>query len=620
MWAICFLAAAIALASSGHPNLLLLSFPARAEAPQGKPSRDEAMHRHYDEAFRLQEAGRTAEADVEHKLFLAEALHRVANGRANIGEYALAVPVYEEAMQFAPKDFTVHLEYAEAALDADDPAKARLLAQEALSLIPASSDPRRAKVMHVLAQAFWGTGERKQSIEAYKAAAAIDPNFDNIYAIGATDLSLADKESAARVFAGILTKFGDTAAVRMRLGRAYALASDYPEAIQEFRKALARDNKLLGLHYSLGAAMMQASGEAAYPEAEAEFRKELAIQPNDRFSYPQLARIALARHDYKVAESNLARANELDPDNPDTSLLAAQLYTEMGRNSEAIAALKSAIAATPDPARHHYEIARAHYQLGRLLSQSGDTAAAKEQMQISADLSAQSRLHDESTLGGKPTVQAPLQKTHVTSPEDVAEEKHFEAQIGPVIASSYDNLGVHAAIGKDYAVAAAHFGRAAEWNPTLAGIDNNWGQAAFEAHDYGAAVGPLSRTLQTRPQDAELRSMLGLSQYMLHDYQDALETLRPVRDQLDMFPLLPLAYADSMMRVGDFHQGLERLEAIVQADPRNPMVHRALAEAYRKNGQPQDAEREDRLSDGSQKSRTVTSGNSAVTDQSMVKN
>jgi tetratricopeptide (TPR) repeat protein len=597
----------------------VLSVRIGAETAQSKSSLDDSMHRHYDAAFRLQSEGRTAEADVEHKLFLAEALRHAADGRANLGEYAQAVPVYEETIQFAPKEFTLHLEYAEAALDADDPAKAKLLAQEALALLPEGSDQKLAKTLHVLAQALWGTGERKQSIEEYKAAAALDPSFDNVYAVGTTDLTLGDKASAANVFTEILARFGDTATVRMQLGRAYALALDYPEAIQEFKKALGKDNGMLGLHYSLGAAMMEASGEAAYPEAEAEFRQEIAIEPSDRFSYPQLGRIALAGHDYKEAEFDLVRANELDPGNPDIFRLSAELYTEMGKTAEAEAALRNAIAATPDPSRHHYEIARAHYQLGRLLLQSGDTDEGKKEMQISQDLTAQSKLKDESDVSGTPVVQAPLQTTHAPKAAEVAEEKRFEAQIGPAIASSYDNLGVHAAIGKNYAIASKYFQYAAEWNPALTGIYDNWGEAAFDAGQFAEAAAPLARSSQTHPEDGAIRAMLGISQYALHDYPKALESLQPFEGHLDMFPMMPLAYADSMMRAGDFRQGMQRLETIVRNDPENAEAHRALAEAYRKDGQPQEAEREDQLANKLQIEHPVTN-NAAVGGNSATKN
>jgi tetratricopeptide (TPR) repeat protein len=610
--AVLFMSGVLLAAASAYSGLPGLSTIARAQTTQSEPSSGDSMRMHYDAAFRLQAEGRTAEADADHKLFLTEALRHVANDRANLGEYALAVPVYEEAIQFAPKDSTLHLEYAEAALDADDPAKAKLLAQETLALLPEAAEQKRAKAMHVLAQALWGTGERKQSIDEYEAAAALDPSFANVYAVGTTDLTLGDKVSATKVFTEIVAKFGDTASVHMQLGRAYALARDYPEAIQEFKKALAKDNTTLGLHYSLGAAMMEASGEAAYPEAEAEFRQEIAIQPDDPFSYPQMGRIALARHDYKQAEGYLLRANQLDPGNPDTFQLSAKLYTEMGKTAEAEAALRNAIAATPDPSRHHYEIARVHYQLGRLLLQSGDKDEGKKEMQISEDLTAQSKLQDESTLSGKPNVQSVLRTTHTPKAAEVAEEKRFESQIGPAIASSYDSLGVHAAIGKDYAVAATYFGRAAEWNPALPGIDNKWGRAAFEAQQFAEAEGPLDRSSQAQPQDGEIRAMLGISQYELHAYPKALETLQPFEGHLDMLPLLPLAYADSMAQAGDFRRGVQMLELIVRNDPENAAAHRAMAEAYRKDNRPQEAEREDELAHRLPGQRSAPASNATV--------
>jgi len=457
-----------------------------AFAAQSNPPSNEAMRRHYDAAFRLQSQGRTAEADAEHKLFLAAALERVADARANIGEYGQAAPAYEEAIQLSPRDVALHIEYADAALDAEDPVKAKLLAEEALALLPLavgtrSDAERRAQAEYVLAGALWNTGDHKRALEQYQAAAALDPTFDHIYAVGSTYLTLADKPAAAKIFARLVAKFGDTASVRMRLGRAYALAADYPEAVREFKTAVAKDDRLPGLHYSLGAATMQEEGEKGYAEAEAEFRKELALQPADTFSYPQLALIALSRHDYKQAEIDLLRADELEPGNPETALKWAQLYTETGKIPDTEAALRRAIAETLNPARNHYEIQKAHYQLGRLLIQDGNLDEGKQEVAISERLLALNRLQDEASLSGKSIVQAPLHRTRLARSTEVEEEKRFEAQIAPAIASSYDNLGVHAAVRDDYASAAACFASAEQWNPALPGIEDKLARAASMA-------------------------------------------------------------------------------------------------------------------------------------------
>jgi SNF2 family DNA or RNA helicase len=81
-------------------------------------------------------------ADREHKLFVGEALHRVANARANIGEYYRAAPLYDDALRLAPRDIDVQIDYSKAAMDAEDPEKAEHLAEDALNQHPDMDKPR----------------------------------------------------------------------------------------------------------------------------------------------------------------------------------------------------------------------------------------------------------------------------------------------------------------------------------------------------------------------------------------------------------------------------------------------------------------------------------------------
>ncbi len=69
-----------------------------------------SMQQHYDSAYRFQSTGNLKQAAVEYKLFLADALHRLANGRVNTGEYAKAIPLYEEALKLSPDDYELQLD------------------------------------------------------------------------------------------------------------------------------------------------------------------------------------------------------------------------------------------------------------------------------------------------------------------------------------------------------------------------------------------------------------------------------------------------------------------------------------------------------------------------------
>jgi Flp pilus assembly protein TadD len=278
------------------------------------------------------------------------------------------------------------------------------------------------------------------------------------------------------------------------------------QAIKEFKKAVAMDSKIPGAHYSLGAAYM-GNSEADFPKAEAEFRKELALYPNDTYSYPQLGQIALRRHDYHQAEIDYKRAVTLNPLDADNFDELGKIYMETERPSDAEAALRKAIALTVDPARNNYAIQRAHYRLGRLLLANGNASEGEHELQISAELLAKRDIQAGSKLSGEQVERSPLERTRVATPGEAEEARTFAKQTGPLIAGSYNNLGVHAAMRKEFAKAAGHFQAAAKWNPALSGVDSNWGRAAFAAHECEQAVGPLRRALEVHPSDSELRAM-----------------------------------------------------------------------------------------------------------------
>jgi tetratricopeptide (TPR) repeat protein len=520
-----------------------------AQAP-GKASTSETeMRKHYDAAYHLQAAGNVEGADQEHRLFLDEALHHVANVRANIGEYARAEPLYQEALQLDPDDTELQFDYAKAAMDAEDPQKAEHLAAEILGHNAPIGVARRTSLMRIQAEALRSLGQHEQALDLFRSAVALDPSFDNVYALGNAYLWVGDKADGAKVFAKMLTQFGETAVIRMDLGRGYAEANDFPEAITEFRKAIAMGGRLRGVHYSLGACYLSLS-DASPDEAEQEFRKELALQPNDPFSYPQLGKIALSQHNYAEAGHDLKRAVALNPDSADNYLLLAQLYTETSHDSDAMAALRKAIAMTTDPSRNHYAIHAAHYQLGRLLIQNGDPSAGKAEMKIAEDLLSRSDLQDQNTLNGKPQVQLPIESTRVASAQEKAQDDAYEKSIAPLLASSYNNLGVHAAIRGDYPIAAACFRQAAAWNPALEGVQGNWGRAAFAAHEYADAVNPLRNALHSHPGDRETRVELGVSQYQTADYAGAAQTLGPIASSLAGNPSLAALYAESQAKSG----------------------------------------------------------------------
>jgi tetratricopeptide (TPR) repeat protein len=264
---------------------------------------------------------------------------------------------------------------------------------------------------------------------------------------------------------------------------------------------------------------------------------------------------------------------------------------------------------TTDVSYNRYQVQKAHYLLGRLLVKSGRGEDARKELQISSALLQQSLEQDRNRLSDYlrvegPTADALMRDATGSSgapaparqgPQFINTEEQiddFEKEIGPAIADSYNNLGVAAAINKDFPTALTYFHNAEEWNASLPGLDYNWGKAAYSAGQYQQAVSQLSHYLQSNPADTNIRSMLGVSRFLMNDYAGTLSTLRPIESQLDSMPQVACVYAASMVRTGEVDHGIERLVALEQAHPDLTDVHHELAAAYAETSRPQEAMRE----------------------------
>jgi tetratricopeptide (TPR) repeat protein len=541
---------------------------------------------HYEIAQDAQTAGNLQRANFEYELFLADALHHLAKGRANAKDFAQAFVWFEEALRLAPHDATLCLDYAGASLASGDVPKAKELAHLAVD-----GAPRNAKAHFLLGEILLRLKENQDAKTQLVAAVALDPTFENGYALATVELALNDNQGADKIFREMLTGFGDTAAIRLQIGRAYALAGFPDKAIPQFQKALAKDNHLRGAHYSLGAAYVQSAGEANSPAAALEFHKELRINPDDFLSHLELGHIAQNQNDIAEAEKQLTRAVALNPAYPDSYLYLGQLYSEMERWTEADGALRKAILLTSDDSDNHYQLQSAHYLLGRILLQSGREEEAKNEMQIAQtferlrSLENQGKPVDRSNIemsadAGKNRQASRSQSPTTSDSQALQAVLSVEKEMAPVIADSYNNMGAIAAENTDFPLALNWFEKASVWNPALEGLDFNWGKAAFTAKRYDQAILSLSRHLTSHPDDKWAREALGTSYYALNNYREALRAWQEVEEQLISTPQLAYAYAVCMVKAGDYAKGVQLLQSLEKTDSQVAAIHIALGDAY----------------------------------------
>ncbi len=560
------------------PGALTAALAAGAQsAPQTS-----VLEQHYERAQSLQSSGDLNEAARQYRLFLADALDEMALEHAHRSEYQAAAPLFDEALALAPNSPALKVEYARAALSAGDYSRARTLAEGVVRDYP--TNPKACAKAHViLGRVLLKTSGSAAARREFEAAVALEPDFENGYALAIACLDLGDGKCAATVFSEMISGLGDSALLHLQFGRAYLNSDFQQDAVPELKRAIALDSHLPGAHYSLAVAYLTAGGDGSAALAGQELQAELALSPKDAATHAELGDIALGEHKYEDAERELHTAATLDPSNASTFLYLGRLYQETGRSGQAIAALRDSIRLTTDPAFNRYQVQKAHYLLGHLLMEAGQAEAGKQEIQTASALLKQSLNRDRSQLSGYLQESASTQ-SGVSEPrpaeQPAAPPAQLEKQLAPAVADAYNNLGAIAAETHELPAALTYFTRAFEWNPGLEGLDANWGRAALLNGSYSDAVPPLTRYLKVHPEDTGIRSALAVSLFMTHSYAEVLATLRPLGEQADSTPQLAYIHAAALVRVGSYEEGIRRLQALETADAKIAGVHLALGEAY----------------------------------------
>ncbi len=568
------------------PCVLLASLAAGAASPAARgqsATPASVLQQHYERAQSLQSSGDLVEAARQYRLFIADALDEMALDHAHRNEYQAAAPLFDEALALAPNSPALKVEYARAALTAGDYSRARTLAEGVVRDYPANAKAC-AKAHVILGRVLLKTSGSAAARREFEAAVALEPDFENGYALAIACLDLGDGKCAADVFSEMISGLGDSALLHLEFGRAYLNSDFQQDALPELKQAIALDAHLPGAHYSLAVAYLTAGGDNGAALAEHELEAELALSPKDAATHAELGNIALGEHKYADAEGELQTAAALDPANASTFLYLGRLYQETGRSSQAIAALRDSIRLTTDPAFNRYQVQKAHYLLGHLLMESGQAEAGKQEIQAASALLKQSLSRDRSQLSGYLQEADASKQPGAPEPQSAAEPAaapaQFEKQLAPAVADAYNNLGAIAAETHDLPTALTSFTRAFEWNPGLEGLDANWGRAALLNGSYAEAVPPLTRFLKIHPEDTSIRSALAISLFMTHSYAGVLATLSPLGDQADSTPQLAYIHAAALVKTGSYEAGIRRLQALEAADAKIAGVHLALGEAY----------------------------------------
>jgi tetratricopeptide (TPR) repeat protein len=146
-------------------------------------------------------------------------------------------------------------------------------------------------------------------------------------------------------------------------------------AVGQFRKAIAIDPHLPGVHFELAELLASSQDPALKKEAEQEYRTALVDNPQDEKAILRLAEIDAQKGNIQRSAEQYAKAVELQPADADAKLGLAKVLTDMGQPEKALPLLERAVQLEPTNAT-------AHYRLGTLYRKNGRTEDAKKEMEL----------------------------------------------------------------------------------------------------------------------------------------------------------------------------------------------------------------------------------------------
>ena len=145
----------------------------------------------------------------------------------------------------------------------------------------------------------------------------------------------------------------------------------WDDAAAEYRKILAQNPNVPGIHFRLGrVALSKPESSANADEATKEFEAELKLDPTNAASEFSLGEMARRAGRFSEAAPHFSKASELDPSFAEAFLALGMTLSATQQFAQAVAPLERYVRIVPADPAGHYQLAVAYARTGR--KQDGD--------------------------------------------------------------------------------------------------------------------------------------------------------------------------------------------------------------------------------------------------------
>jgi tetratricopeptide (TPR) repeat protein len=182
-----------------------------------------------------------------------------------------------------------------------------------------------------LAFCLLGQGKRDEAAEAFRVAFAVkQKQIDTPFHEGMTQLQDGDLDRASETFHEVFRAVPQLANACLKKALDWLRAEEHEKALAELDRALERNPRYPDLHNFRGVVLHELNHRE---EAIKAFGLSAALQPRYLVPRLNLAFALLRVGEYKLAEAELERILELDPQEPAATAMQEELRTSRGRDA-----------------------------------------------------------------------------------------------------------------------------------------------------------------------------------------------------------------------------------------------------------------------------------------------
>jgi tetratricopeptide (TPR) repeat protein len=140
---------------------------------------------------------------------------------------------------------------------------------------------------------------------------------------------------------------------------------DINGAITDFRKAVAANPNLPGIHYELAEALHSSPDLKLRAEAEKEYKLAVAANASDEKAVTRLGDLAADKGDLDGAAHYYKSALTIAPNDADALMGMSRVYSEKNDPASALPLLEKVVAADPTNVQAHYRLSAVYRKLNR---------------------------------------------------------------------------------------------------------------------------------------------------------------------------------------------------------------------------------------------------------------